>query len=261
MSQPVFYTTQLQAGLGLLEETRLLLALYEPGITASQLTQKALDSGQFPLVTARRLSNIVGECFATRYMRQPNVATYMKRLAVCWPREFFHQLLCLYTARANRILADFLREVYWQRYSAGRDQLAYDEAEEFVRRAVQDGKTQKIWAESTIRRMSSYLIGCCSDYGFLAAEGRQQRAIRPLRMGVMVAAYLVYDLRFQGLSDNAILTHEDWGLFGLDSHDVRDLLKRLSLQGLLILQSAADVVQISWTYASMEEVVNVIAEG
>lgn len=261
MSQPVFYTTQLQAGLGLQEETRILLALYEPGMNTPQLTQKALDSGQFPLVTARRLSNIVGECFATRYLRQPNVAVNLQRLAERWPRESFSQLLCLYTARANRILADFLREVYWARYSAGRDQLSYDEAQEFVRRAVQDGKTQQIWAESTIRRVSSYLIGCCSDYGFLASEGRQQRVIRPLRIALMVAAYLVYDLRFQGLGDNAILVHEDWGLFGLDSHDVRDLLRRLSLQGLLILQSSADVSQISWTYASMEEVMDVIAEG
>ncbi len=53
--------------------------------------------------------------------------------------------------------------------------------------------------------------------------------------------YLAYDLHFQGLGPTTeILTDEDWQLFGLTPDDVRDLLKRLSLQGLLILQSAGE---------------------
>ena len=62
MSQQRYYTTQLQAGLGLLEETRQLLQVYQPGMSASQLYEAALASGRFPLVTARRLRNIVAEC-------------------------------------------------------------------------------------------------------------------------------------------------------------------------------------------------------
>ena len=43
MSQQRYYTTQLQAGLGLLEETRQLLQVYQPGMSASQLYEAALD--------------------------------------------------------------------------------------------------------------------------------------------------------------------------------------------------------------------------
>ena len=82
MSQQRYYTTQLQAGLGLLEETRQLLQVYQPGMSASQLYEAALASGRFPLVTARRLRNIVAECFAPRYMRDPLVADRLKSAGI-----------------------------------------------------------------------------------------------------------------------------------------------------------------------------------
>jgi hypothetical protein len=58
-----------------------------------------------------------------------------------------------------------------------------------------------------------------------------------------------------------VVSHPDWKLFGLEPHDVRDQLKRLSLQGHLIFQAASDVVHIGWTYKNMEEVIDVIAQG
>lgn len=119
MSQQRYYTTQLQAGLGLLEETRQLLQVYQPGMSASQLYEAALASGRFPLVTARRLRNIVAECFAPRYMRDPYVAARLKSLVDRFTTAELNQLLFIYTARANLVLADFVREVYWARYSAG----------------------------------------------------------------------------------------------------------------------------------------------
>ena len=78
-SESRLYTTQLQAGLGLVEETKLLLSLFEPGTSTSELYEKALSSGMFPLVSARRLRNIVAECFAPRYMKT-DAAIYLKAL-------------------------------------------------------------------------------------------------------------------------------------------------------------------------------------
>ena len=63
-----FYTVQLSAGLGLIEETRKLLDIWSPGISATELTRLALESGRFPNVTSRRLKNIVTNGFKLRYM-------------------------------------------------------------------------------------------------------------------------------------------------------------------------------------------------
>lgn len=261
MSQQHYYTTQLQAGLGLLEETRQLLQAYQPGMSASQLYEAALASGRFPLVTARRLRNIVAECFAPRYMRDPYVAARLKSLVDRFTTAELNQLLFIYTARANLVLADFVREVYWARYSAGRNDLQLEDARTFVTNSVREGKTQKPWSETTIKRISSYLIGCCADYGLLTTTGRNQRSIAAYRILPKVAAYLAYDLKFSGLGDNQIVSSSDWDLFGLERADVRDQLKRLSLQGLLIFQAASDVVHIGWTYKSMEELIDVIAQS
>ena len=77
------YTTQLQAGLGLVNETKTLLDLWSPGMSAVQLHQVALESGRFPTVTARRLRNIVVECFAPRYLVSGGApAAHLKRLSV-----------------------------------------------------------------------------------------------------------------------------------------------------------------------------------
>ena len=261
MSQPRYYTTQLQAGLGLLEETRQLLQVYQPGMSASQLYEAALASGRFPLVTARRLRNIVAECFAPRYMRDQHVAARLKSLVDRLTTAELNQLLFLYTARANLVLADFVREVYWARYSAGRNDLQLEDARTFIVNSVREGKTQKPWSETTIKRISSYLMGCCADYGLLTTTGRNQRSIAAYRILPKVAAYLAYDLKFSGLGDNQIVSSSDWDLFGLECADVRDQLKRLSLQGLLIFQAASDVVHIGWTYKSMEELIDVIAQS
>ena len=261
MSQKRYYTTQLQAGLGLLEETRQLLQVYHPGMSASQLHEAALASGRFPLVTARRLRNIVGECFAPRYMRAPHVAEHLKSLVDRFTTAELNQLLFLYTARANLILADFVREVYWARYSAGWNDLQLEDARTFVANSVREGKTQKPWSETTIKRISSYLMGCCADYGLLTTTGRNQRSIAAYRILPKVAAYLAYDLKFSGLGDNQIVSSSDWDLFGLERVDVRDQLKRLSLQGLLIFQAASDIVHIGWTYKSMEELIDVVAQS
>lgn len=261
MSQQRYYTTQLQAGLGLLEETRQLLQVYQPGMSASQLYEAALASGRFPLVTARRLRNIVAECFAPRYMRDPYVAARLKSLVDRFTAAELNQLLFIYTARANLVLADFVREVYWARYSAGRNDLQLEDARTFVANSVREGKTQKPWSEITIKRISSYLMGCCADYGLLTTTGRNQRSIAAYRILPKVAAYLAYDLKFSGLGDNQIVSSSDWDLFGLERADVRDQLKRLSLQGLLIFQAASDVVHIGWTYKSMEELIDVITQS
>ncbi len=101
------YTTQLQAGLGLIEETKLLLTIYDQDMTVSQLHETALSLGLFPMVSSRRLRNIIAECFSPRYLK-PNVAIYLKRIASHLPSSIFSQFLLIFTAQANRKLFDYI---------------------------------------------------------------------------------------------------------------------------------------------------------
>lgn len=262
MTKEKFYTTQLQAGLGMVGETRKLFELWEPGMSSTQLFQIALDSGEFPNVAARRLRNIVAECFAPRLLVSNGYpAIILKQLLPHLSSLEFNQLLFLYTCRANIILADFVREVFWNRYLSGYEAISKEDAVEFVIRATQFGKTAKPWSESTIRRVSGYLPGCCADFGLLDSGVKINRKILSFRIESKVANILAYDLHFSGLGDNSILAHSDWKLFGLERNDVLDELKRLSLKGFLIVQAAGDVTRISWNFKSWEELINVITQG
>lgn len=262
MAESSLYTTQLGAGLGLVSETKTLLDLWSPGLSSGELNQIALASGRFPTVTARRLRNIVVECFAPRYLKAAgSPAEHLKRLSGVFSTADLSQLMLVFTCRANPILGDFIREVYWSRYTGGYAQITNDDARTFVERAIDDGKALKRWADKTVQNVAGYLTGCCADYGLLERGQKTSRKILPFRISPSVAAYLAYELHFAGLGDNALLTHEDWQLFGLAREDVLEEIKRLSLKGLLIVQAAGDVIRTSWKQQDMEALCDVLTQS
>lgn len=262
MAESVLYTTKLQAGLGLVSETKALLELWSPGMSPPQLLQAALGSGRFPTVTARRLRNIIVECFAPRYLISSGApAQHLKQIGGAVSGADLAQLMLLFTARANPILRDFIISVYWAKYAGGYSDISNEDARRFVERAIADGKTAKIWSAETVRRVSGYLTGCCADYGLLERGLRSSRRILPLRISYSASAYLAYDLHLAGVGDNTLLNQEDWGLFGLAREDVLEELKKLALKGHLIIQAAGEVVRISWKHSSMEALCDVLSQG
>lgn len=255
------YTTQLGAGLGLIEETEALIELWQPGMNASELNNAGLESGRFPNVTARRLRNIIVECFAPRYLVNDGApARHLKLLGNRITASDRQQLFLLFTCRANPILADFIRKIYWERYAGGYSFVSNEHARAFIERAIDDGRMRKRWSESMVTRVSGYLTGCCADYGLLEQGRKTSRRILPLRIAPVTAAYLAYELHLKGLGDNALLAHDDWGIYGLSRDEVLAEIKKLALKGLLIVQAAGEVVKISWRYSSMEELFNVLVE-
>lgn len=256
------YTTQLGAGLGAIDETLVLLELWQPSMDGQALLHAALQSGRFPNMSARRLRNLVTECFAPRYLvDQGRPACLLQQLAPALARRELQQVLFVYTCRANGILADFVREVYWCAYTSGRDTVSNLEARRWVTQANQEGKTTRPWSPGMIVQVSGYLTGCSADFGLLEGGRRIVRRILPFRIEPRVAAILAYELHFAGHGDNSILAHDEWALFGLERDDVLDELKRLALRGLLIVQAAGDVARIGWPCKNLEELAHVLAQG
>ena len=68
MSDQSNYDSNLAMGLGLIEETKILLRIWSPQLDAIGLYERALASGLLPNVTAYRLRNIVVRCFSPRYL-------------------------------------------------------------------------------------------------------------------------------------------------------------------------------------------------
>lgn len=246
----------------MVEETMTLLDLWSPGMTTSQLYEEALQSGRFPGISARRLLNFVKECFAPRVMLDGNkTLSYLKTLLPKLSLRDTEQLLLIYTCRANAILGDFIREIYWPTYAAGRERITNLESHDFVAQANQQGKTVKPWSETTIKHVASYLTGTCADFGLLERGTISSRKILSCRIGPQVAVVLAYDLHFTGLGDNMVVAHADWSLFGMERADVIAELRRAALKGALLVQAAGDVVRIGWQCKTAEELSSAISES
>jgi len=256
------YTTQLQAGLGMIPETLDLLRLWEPGMLPSQLADRVIEEGLFSRATARRARNIVIEMFAPRFLVDGGEAA--SRLKVLLDhrisQDALYQLFFLQTARAQRIFNDFVIECYWPRYSVGASSLSTGDASTFIYRALDNGKMLKRWSDTTVKRLATYLMGCCHDFGLLASNRGKNRPIQRFALRPEVALYLAHDIHFAGVSDMGLIQHEDWRLFGLEAQDVIRLLKNLGHDGHLFIQSSADLVQISWKYRTMGECLHAIAQ-
>jgi hypothetical protein len=256
------YSVRLNAGLGLVPETGRLLELWQPGMTAPGLLKMARESGAFPSVSSRRLRNIVVEAFAPRFLiEEARPARFLKAVQGRIGAADFRNMLLVHACRANPVLADFIRDVYWARYAAGAATVLKDDAYAFVSKAVLDGKTRSRWSETTILRVSRYLLGACADFGLVGAMRGAGRIILPVRITPVVASFLAHDLHFRGMGDNAIVLSSEWMLFGLHPADTIDEMKRLASKGQFILQSAAGIVQIAWKFKRMEDLPDVLAAG
>lgn len=262
MNKNTVYTSTLSAGLGLIDETLTLLDLWRSGMSATELYQRSLESGYFPTISARRLKNIINMGFAPRYLCNDALpAKIVKSLQNHIPMNALQQLMFLYTARANAILYDFVRIVFWEAYASGHDVLNNEIAREFVEAAVREGKTTTEWSETGRIRVARYLTGCCADYGLLEKGHKASRRFVPFHLAPQTAVVLAYDLHFSGLGDNSVIAHPDWELFGLQKEEVRDELKRLALKGFFIIQTAGAVTRISWNFKKWEDVIHVITES
>ncbi|TGM20254.1 DUF1819 family protein [Leptospira selangorensis] len=253
------YNTELSRGLGLFEETKVLFSLYSPGMTSNHLYETALKSGMLPNISSKRLKNIVSGCFTPRYIKTDS-AKYLKLLSLSIPANRFNQILLIFTCIANPILFDFIIKVYWQKYASGNETISGIDAKQFVKESIHAGLTTTIWSEAMETRVSSYLLGCLSDYKMISSEKKRIRIILNFKIFDETTLFLSYWLHFQDIGDNSLIHHELWKIFGLEPMDVREELKRISLTGSLIVQAAGDMTRISWKYGSMEEVLNVISK-
>src|SRR5699024_1853281 len=165
MTATPMYDTNLAMGLGLIDETRVLLDAWAPPMSAEQLYQSVRETGELSQVSARRLRNIVVRCFSKRYLASKDQpASTLKRLITWLTSAQAAQLLFLYTCRANPVLADFVREVYWSGHESAAGYVTRAQAEAFIQRAIDDNKTPSRWADGQIKRMGRYLTGCCTDF-------------------------------------------------------------------------------------------------
>lgn len=261
MIAPPHYTTNLSKAQGMVPETLELLELWEPGMTVGELKTRVRSMGALGKATQVRVDDLVGRSFAPRYLiddGQP--ARWLRHLLLHRAsRGLLRQLILIYTARANRILHDFIREVFWLKDASQAGEVTKQDARDFIEKAVSRGALAKRWSDKMVERVSQYLLGTLLDFELIAANRFGHRQIRPLFILPETVVFLAYELHFAGLEDDDVARHPDWGLFGLMLADVIALLEKAATQGHLFIQHSGALLRVEWKYQTMEEMLDALA--
>ncbi len=260
---PDRYTIELCQAQGIIPETLELFRYWQVGMSGSELRDLALEKDVLGKATERRVSNVVKEGFANRFLAPDVVVSspLIKRLVEGdVDTGFLREVFLIHTFRRNLILRDFLSEIYWPDFSAGQDYVDRDDVFRLIDRATVSGIIPKRWSEKTRERVGGYVLGTAHDFRLLGKpEGRSgKRRIEVFHPKEETLLYLAYDLHFSDLSESQILDHPDWQALGYSPEDVRPVLDQLMRSGHLIYQDAGDLVRVDWKYQTREELTDAI---
>lgn len=235
----------------LLEETRALLRLWNPGDSPTQLRQRVLAEGALGKSTASRAADVVDHAFSQRLLvRGDEPAQTLKvLLSTRGAGKWLPDLLLLAAARSDptlrAVVTEFLPEC------AGQGVLVVDAKRLAAWLGLQGraGRMTKPWATSVQERVAQHILHSLSDFAVVGSSSRGRRALLPFRPSLVAVAVLTWDLRQQGLGDSAIADHRDWALWQQERSQVLDAWTQLAELGLWELQAAGDVVRIDWAHA------------
>jgi len=245
------YNSNLLKGTGLVQEMLVLIDEYQGEETSREFQKKVIERDLLAKSTENRVIDIVRNVFANRFMNyEMNIPTMLHKMRENYVSiNVMTQLFYIYTCRANLILGDFVKEIYFPFVKKGYQKIETNDPKEFIRRSISDGKIPTMWSDSTISKVSEHIIASLID--FLLLE--KNKNILPIRVIDNTTNYLVHELHFRGFSDNEIWQHEDWELFGLGTRDVISIIERLSYQGAFVFQFSGELLKLDWKNNSMEE--------
>lgn len=248
------YNSDLLKGTGLIQETLQLLDIYEAGKTKQELLDEVIELNSLGKGHINRTKDIVNNAFQRRYLSEgEETVLSLKKLRERYiSLEQISQILFIYTCRANLILFDFTVEVYQKHAKKGALMLPEKATLFFIEDAIKDGHIPVKWADSTKRKVSEHMNACLIDFKLID----RSKKLLPFFIHDFTVNYWMHILHFKGYTDKAVLSAEEWALFGLDKQDVVTLMQRLSYTGHFIFQYSGELVNITWKYQNMSEFIH-----
>jgi hypothetical protein len=245
------YNSNLLKGTGLIQEMLILIDTYDSSEPYLDFQQRVVRDDLLSKSTENRVIDIVRNIFKDRFLGyEINIPEALKEMREEYvSMSVLTQIFFLYTCRANRLLVDFIIEVYFKKLNSGYHNLKASDPKDFIKVALSDGRISSSWSESTMSKVSEHIIATLIDFELI----ERNKTILNFRIIDLSANYLAHELHFRGISDNNLWQHEDWKLFGLMPNDVISIFERLANQGTFIMQFSGELLSISWKNKSMNE--------
>ncbi len=193
------YNTNLAKGTGFVNETLTLIEFHEEGESKQTFLNRCISQNILNKSTERRTKDIINLVFFDRYWKaNNNVINYLKELRINGlSLEALKSLLFIYTAKANRVLYDFVIEMNQLNKNK---QIAVEDARSFLLRAISDNKAPS-WSDSMLKRVSSYLISCLKDFDLIDSKGY----LKIIFPDQKIINYILHELHFHGKMDGELV--------------------------------------------------------
>ncbi|MFU0842376.1 MAG: hypothetical protein ACFWTZ_07210 [Burkholderia sp.] len=247
-----YYSRTLTYGGASVEKCLRILSFWEEGMDVQTLYEKILSA--HPEHTAESSMHFVKKLFKFRFLTPEALpwTCLLKRYKSAFSGEVIEQICFLLTARAEHILRDFLTMEYWPRVRQGEKRIDRELIRAFLMEAVREGRGGGVWTPARTRRVLSRLHTVC--VGFHLMKPDPDSRVTPPVLFKEIAVLLAYDLKDRGLSDEDVVRHRDWSLFGLSADDVKHLLSSSGMSRWMLVSEKNGKTAIDWQYPGMTEV-------
>lgn len=236
----------------MINETLSLIEIFDEHTSKESLLRYVLETNYLSTSTEKRATDIVNVVFYQRFMKDnPNVPLWLKAVrGKGLMLSSFSQLLMLYCARQHAVFYDFITTSLNSVKNDDLTVLPHNSIHRFILSICENGLAN--WSDGLQRKNASYVFATLVDFSFM----NRRYEILPYHIADFTVLYLMHELHFAGLSDMEICDHEDWKLFNLTPLQVRQTIMQLSLSNGFIAQCSGNLIDISWKFNSMEEMIN-----
>ena len=156
----------------------------------------------------------------------------------------------VYCAREHAVFFDAVTKYLNPARSEGREYFDTSTLVRFMNELVSSGAAS--WSEGLQIKNASYVRATMIDFDMISRKDE----ILPYEPADFTVLYLMYEAHLAGMSDMAIWEMEEWSLFNMSRSQVLERIMSLSLKGAYMAQTSGELLNISWNYKTMEELID-----
>lgn len=223
------YGATLSSKSSLLEEARMFLTTYAQLGDTTEASKELVDT-VLPQRSRETRTTIVG-ILRMRLVRW-NPPTWVLEDLVSFAYDSnpdtLRVALLLHTARQDRVLYDFTQEVIVPRWYSRNYKIMRSDVQGFLDKAQEDHPEILKWSFATREKLSRNALTVLRDGKLL--KGEAQKHIVSPHVPTQVARHLVRLLLAEGIAEEDVAQHPDWGLWLWDEEQARKAIAMVTTQ-------------------------------
>lgn len=254
MKSPPVYVTRLQKGGALIEDMRLLVRSWRDSSDGDGFSPTdALAKG-----TKARLKDTMIRAFQPRFLNgDPAQAWKLVRPLedLDADAEVLHPIYYWITARAERVLYDFVAEELRMIAMSGDGTVRIEETVAWLRsKLVAHGREP--WTPTVTTKVARGMLAALRDFGIL--EGATRKKVAAMHLPMESFSWIAFCLSKLGASGEALVQHPDWKLFLLTPTLVENLFLQSHQRGFLGYHAAGRIHRVEFSETNYEKYAHVL---